>query len=229
MRSFSYLLLAAALVGCQQESIQPKGKALGQSAGLSDSQPSGDSHASHSGSGMGGGMGSNSGNFMIEPPKPLPEGAGPKFTPLDGWSAEKPSSSMRVAQYVLPKAEGDTEDGTLVVFYFGGPAGGVEANFERWMGLFEQPDGKATKDIAKTSKATIQNTQVHFLDVAGTFAGDTMSGGGQSSTKAGFAARYAILETSPGPFFVRLLGPQKTVDKYSKDFETFLDKSLQPK
>jgi hypothetical protein len=39
---------------------------------------------------------------------------------------------MRVAQYQLPAAEGDTEAASLVVFYFGaGEGGSVQANLDR--------------------------------------------------------------------------------------------------
>src|SRR6266446_6746241 len=43
----------------------------------------------------------------------------------DGWVTEKPSSTMRVAQYKLPKTDGDSEDALLVVYYFGVTQGGT--------------------------------------------------------------------------------------------------------
>jgi hypothetical protein len=53
---------------------------------------------------------------------------------------------MRVAQYKLPKAEGDTEDGSLVIYYFGqGQGGGTAANIERWINQMKQPDGSDSK------------------------------------------------------------------------------------
>ena len=53
----------------------------------------------------------------------------------EGWITEKPTSSMRAAQYVLPKVEGDPEDASLVLFYFGrGQGGSVEDNMARWIG-----------------------------------------------------------------------------------------------
>jgi hypothetical protein len=42
-----------------------------------------------------------------------------RFKAPEGWVVEKTSSAMRVAQYKLPKAEGDKEDGSLVLYYFG--------------------------------------------------------------------------------------------------------------
>ena len=69
------------------------------------------------------------------------------------WTEQTPSSSMRKAQYALPKVSGDGEDGELAVFYFGqGQGGSVEANIERWIGQISQPDGSPSKDKAKTNK-----------------------------------------------------------------------------
>ena len=38
-----------------------------------------------------------------------------KLKAPDGWQSERPTSSMRVSQYQLPAAEGDSEPGSLVV------------------------------------------------------------------------------------------------------------------
>ena len=63
-----------------------------------------------------------------------------RFKMPDGWVSESPSSKMRVAQYKLPKAEGDAEDASLVVYYFGPAQGGsVDANIDRWISQIEQP------------------------------------------------------------------------------------------
>ena len=49
---------------------------------------------------------------------------------------------MRVAQYKLPKAAGDSEDALLVVYYFGqGQGGSPQANIDRWIEQMKQPDG----------------------------------------------------------------------------------------
>ncbi len=52
-----------------------------------------------------------------------------------GWKSKKPSSSMRVAEFSV---EGNPSAANVVVFYFGGPTGGVKANVERWIGQFEK-------------------------------------------------------------------------------------------
>src|SRR5881396_600245 len=57
-----------------------------------------------------------------------------RLKPPEGWVSERPSSSMRVSQYKLPAADGDSEAASLVVYYFGqGQGGSVDANLERWI------------------------------------------------------------------------------------------------
>src|SRR5678816_1008271 len=69
-----------------------------------------------------------------------------KFTIPAGWIEEPRSSSMRVAQFKLPKAAGDAEDASLVLYYFGqGQGGSVTANIDRWIAQMKQPDGSPVK------------------------------------------------------------------------------------
>ena len=49
------------------------------------------------------------------------------------WVSKATTSEMRAAQFTIP---GDPLDADLVVFYFGGPTGGIKANVERWIGQF---------------------------------------------------------------------------------------------
>ena len=72
---------------------------------------------------------------------------------------------MRVAQYALPHAAGDTQDAELVVYYFGGSGGTVEANIERWVGQMQQPDGRPSSAVAKRQSRTVNGLKVTLVDV----------------------------------------------------------------
>src|SRR4029453_16790463 len=82
------------------------------------------------------------------------------FTAPDDWSKRQPQSSMRVAGVQSPATQGDTEPGELVVYYFGGSGGSVDANIQRWLGQMKQPDGRATTDGAGRDNKTINGPQV---------------------------------------------------------------------
>src|SRR5579884_3708047 len=91
--------------------------------------------------------------------------AGLFFSSPPGWRSTPTSSSMRVAQFTLPRAEGDPEDAELVVYYFGGSGGSVEANMQRWVGQMQQPDGKPSAAVARRETRHVNGLAVTLLDV----------------------------------------------------------------
>jgi len=140
-----------------------------------------------------------------------------------GWVPKTPSSSMRVAEFTLPKVEGDTEDATLTVFFFGANQGGnVQANVDRWIGQMTQPDGRDSKDVARTSTLTAHGLSITLVDVTGTYTAEMSPGSAEHFNKPGFRQCAAVVETSGGPYFVKLTGPVKTVAKWNDSFTAFL-------
>ena len=113
-----------------------------------------------------------------------------RFEMPKGWVPKAPSSSMRVAEFVLPKADGDAEDATLTVYSFPGGGGTVEANLERWIGQMSQPDGKPSKEVAKTSTMTsTSGVKMTLVDVPGTYIAEVSPGSTERFNKPGFRLR----------------------------------------
>src|ERR1044072_5101410 len=84
-----------------------------------------------------------------------------KFTVPPGWIEEERTSSMRIAQYRLTRAEGDTENSSVVLYYFGqGQGGSTTANIERWVGQMKQTDGRASKELAKEERFDVNGLKV---------------------------------------------------------------------
>jgi len=130
---------------------------------------------------------------------------------------------MRKAQYKLPRAEGDMEDGELVVFYFGeGQGGSVEANVQRWIGQFKKADGSPAGDVARRTTKEVRGIKVTIVDVSGTYTGGgpMMSSG---DPKPSYRMLAAVAETRGGPWFVKLTGPTRTVTRWEPGFQEFLD------
>jgi hypothetical protein len=141
-----------------------------------------------------------------------------------GWVSKPPASSMRVAEFTLPKAAGDAEDGQLGVFFFGGQGGGVQANLDRWISQMTQPDGKASKDFAKTTTMkTKSGLAVTLVDLTGTYVAEVSPGSAERFNKPGFRLRAAVIETAEGPYFVKLTGPAKTIAQWDTAFSAFLN------
>jgi hypothetical protein len=140
----------------------------------------------------------------------------------DGWVSERPTSSMRVSQYQLPAADGDSEAASLIVYYFGaGQGGSVDANLERWIGQMQAPDGGPSKRTAKTETTTVNGMKITLLDVAGTYAAGDM-GGGAPSSKPNYRMRAGVIETPKGAYFIKLVGPEKTVGRWDSSFQEFI-------
>jgi len=126
---------------------------------------------------------------------------------------------MRVAEFTLPRAAGDAEDAQLVIYYFGGEGGGVEANIDRWLGQMKQPDGRASSAVAKRQVRTVNGLKVTLLDVTGTYVSDMTQGDPAHPDKSGYRLRTAVVETPKGPYFLKLVGPSRTVSAGDKGFE----------
>jgi hypothetical protein len=149
------------------------------------------------------------------------------FKAPDGWVTEKPSSSMRVGQYKLPKAEGDNEDASLVLYYFGATQGGTaQANIDRWIAQMQQPDGSPSKDKAKTEAMTVNGLKVTSVDVTGTYTAEMAPGSKTFHNDANYRLRAAVIETPKGNYFVKLAGPAKTVARWEQSYNDYL-KSLE--
>jgi len=148
--------------------------------------------------------------------------AGLTFTAPTEWKPVAVSSSMRVAQYALPRAAGDTQDAELVVYYFGGSGGSVEANIDRWIGQMKQPDGRPSSAVAKRDSRTINGMKVSLVDVTGTYVAEMSPGSGELHNSPGFRLRAAVIETANGPYFIKLTGPAKTIGAFDKQYEAFI-------
>ncbi|MEE2636365.1 MAG: hypothetical protein VYE68_03940 [Acidobacteriota bacterium] len=138
------------------------------------------------------------------------------------WTEQSSPSPMRVTEFRIPRVPGDAEDGELIIFYFGGSGGGVEANLERWIGQMEQPDGRSSFEVASTVGFDANGLEVTLLDVPGTYVAAVTPGSTTQLNKPQFRLLAAVVETSIGPFFFKLTGPERTLARWDDQFSTFL-------
>ena len=145
----------------------------------------------------------------------------------EGWQVERPNSNMRVAQYKLPKADGDSADAELVLYYFGqGQGGSAQANIDRWLNQMQQPDGTPSKEKAKIENLTVNSMPVTTVDVLGKYNGGMASPGATPSATpadmSNYRLRAAIIETPKGSYFVKLTGPQNTVSRWDQAYIDYI-------
>jgi hypothetical protein len=145
-----------------------------------------------------------------------------KFTAPAGWQTRTASSTMRVAEFVLPGRDAAAASAELVIYYFGGGGGSVDANIQRWLGQMQQPDGRATSDLATKDAKTINGLKVSLLDVSGTYVAEMRPGATEKHNSPGFRMRTAVVETPRGPYYLKLVGPAAVVETWNKSFDEFL-------
>ncbi|HEX9652523.1 MAG TPA: hypothetical protein VGA99_02335 [bacterium] len=140
-----------------------------------------------------------------------------------GWVKETPQSGFRIAQFRIPKVDSDPEDASGIVFYFRGEGGGVQSNLERWYGQFLQPDGRSSKEVAQVKEITVNGLKQTRVDVSGTFLFQPMPMGPTTVEKPNFRMLAAVVECGSGPVFVKLVGPQKTIEKWQESYQAFMN------
>ncbi|MEP6636790.1 MAG: hypothetical protein ABJB97_08700 [Acidobacteriota bacterium] len=144
-----------------------------------------------------------------------------RFKAPDGWVNEQSASKMRVAQYKLPKVEGDSEDASLVLYYFGTQQGGsAQANVDRWIGQMKQADALVAKP--KTETITVNGLKMTTVDAAGTYTAEMSPGSGTFYNKLDYRLLAAVVETPKGPYFAKLVGPAKTVARWEKAYMDYV-------
>ena len=140
----------------------------------------------------------------------------------EGWERVQPKSGMVETEFAIPPVQGDVP-GRMTVM---GAGGSIEANIERWIGQFSQPDGSATKDKATTKKLTVAGCDVTLVDIPGTFK-DMPGGpfaGGKVIERADWRMLAAIVQTPEGGnYFLKFTGPAATVAGQADGFRKMVE------
>ncbi len=152
---------------------------------------------------------------------PAPDSGAVNFQAPQGWVQEVPSSSMRRAQYRLAKANGNLEDAEVLVFHFPGQGGSLEANARRWIGQMSNPDGSPVTSSVLKSEKTVNGNPITLIDVSGTY--QSSMGFSQGPAKPNYRLLGAMIETRDGPWFFKLTGPTKTVEKWLGSWNAFIN------
>ncbi|RMG04054.1 MAG: hypothetical protein D6741_01580 [Planctomycetota bacterium] len=132
---------------------------------------------------------------------------GLKMKAPEGWESVRPAISMIQYEFRVPAVEGDARDGRATFMAAGGS---VDANIQRWIGQFAQPDGSDTAEKAKVSDETIAGTKVHIVELSGTY-NESMGPMAPPTPRENYRMLAAIVETSEGLYFIKFYGPDKTV------------------
>jgi hypothetical protein len=148
-------------------------------------------------------------------------GGGIHWTVPASWKPEA-QRPMRLATYTVAPG------GECGVYFFGaGQGGSVDANLDRWIGQFEQADGKASRAAAKIVKRAIHGLQVTTVDVSGAYTGMGGPTTQPGPAMPGYRMLGAIVEGPQGSIFIKFTGPAKTIAANQAAFDKMLA-SLEP-
>lgn len=152
---------------------------------------------------------------MAIPPPPTPSRELKYDVPAE-WVTVPPASRFRKAQWTLPRADTDAEDGMVVLSYFGmGQGGGVAGNLMRWEAMFTTEDGKPLPEEAVRQESFKSNgLNVTMVDLSGRYAEAMMPGAAPSAVKSGHRMISAIVETAEGSWFFKCTAPAATLAKH---------------
>ena len=149
------------------------------------------------------------------PPQTI-EADGLTFEVPAAWKKEKPTNAMRKAQLKVEPAKGDTDSAELTVFAFPNGGGTVEQNIGRWQDQFRDKDGNSSK--AETEKKKGKNVEVTRVELSGTYK-DPFS---KAGSKSGYRLLGAIAEGNQSAYFIKLIGPDKTVKEAKSAFDDLI-------
>lgn len=123
--------------------------------------------------------------------------------------------SMRLGEFEITPVDGDHEPAEIYVFQFGPRGGGsFDDNRNRWMGQFEKTGTKVA-----SSEGAIKGGKYQLVDISGNYKksiGPPIQR--QFEVKKGWRVINVRLDGDAGVFFLKLQGPQKTVDSIADNF-----------
>jgi hypothetical protein len=149
--------------------------------------------------------------------------AGLKATPPKEWK-EKPAPATamgRVVTFALPAADGDKDETEVVVFYFEGGGGTIAQNLDRQRANFLPAEGKDKVD-EKLTESKVGTMKATYLDLNGTYKKKPNPMATNFTPMKDFRELYIAFEGGGGTYYVRVLGPAKTVEKNKKGLDEWM-------
>jgi hypothetical protein len=148
------------------------------------------------------------------------EAGGVTFQAAATWKSVPTRSQMRKAQLQVEPVKGDDFSAELVVFAFPGGAGSVEDNVARWQRQFKDANGDAPKVESKKVKA--KNAEATRVEIAGHYYPTAFPGTPAGPDRPNARLLGAIVVTDKNGYFLKMVGPDKTMKEASKAFDDLI-------
>jgi len=150
------------------------------------------------------------------------------LTAPKGWPRKRPPLGAFIrAEYVLPQADGDKDDGRLTLSV---PGSGIEANIEGWKGEFGGTPKKSYQE-----KIEAHGISITLVDFSGVFEMPSPWSAGSDPDHRGKALPNPDPTKLPGyrmiaagipagdqTLFVKAVGPEKTIEAHAEKIKAFI-------
>ena len=132
------------------------------------------------------------------------------------WVWSRPRMRFRTLQYDVPGVADGGGAAEIVFSLFNGTDGGpTDMNIDRWVNQFRTPEGDAA--VAEITKTEVGGMKITRIQTAGSY--QSM---GAAAPRTGQGQIGAIIEAPGRRVFVRLVGPEGTVDGTAEAFDAML-------
>lgn len=133
-----------------------------------------------------------------------------RLTAPESWIRKQPVVRFILAEFSLPRAEGDPADGRLTVTEAGGS---IAENVARWRGQFGgRPENESIEQVE------IAGIQVTSVDISGTYQEPFAPG----VEYPDYRVLGAIIPIQSRLYFVKCYGPKKTLAERADEFRAFV-------
>ena len=153
-------------------------------------------------------------------PKQTVDAGGLKFEAPKSWKSSPPTSQMRRAELKVEPIEGDGYPAELIVFAIRGGGwfgrGQPQALAELVQGRGRQPARIESKKVKG------KNVEVVRAETHGEYNPPQFPGGPQQPVRKGARLLGAIVTTDAANYYIRMVGPDKTMKKLTADFDEML-------
>jgi len=156
-------------------------------------------------------------------PKQTVDADGIVFKAPAAWKSSKPTEQrFRRAYLKINPVEGDADPAELVVTSMFGDGGGVDANVQRWEGMFKSDEDGSPVKAATEVRRGKNIDEITLVDVGGHYVAAVRPGSPQRLDKPHYRLLGAIVPGKQGTFFLKLTGPEKTVKAIRPAFDELL-------
>jgi hypothetical protein len=138
------------------------------------------------------------------------------------WKLKPTRSRIIEKEFEIPAAKGDKNAARLTMT---SAQGSIQANVDRWIGQFSQPDGKKTSERTKIIDKKVNGQDVKIVTITGDFQESIGPPRfGKSVTRPNYRMLAAIVQTKQqGQYFFKAYGPDQTMSLVEDRFLKMID------